>query len=273
MITIATKPSLLGIAVVSFSLTAAACGENTQLQPATQAAAEVTAAWSKAFDAGNAAALAALYADDAHSLPTAGAPLVGRSDIESYWRGDIGEGGATTTLTTTDAIAQGDFLHVEGTYQVKGENDAELANGQYQQLWTRADGAWQLQREMWRTDPALYRSIDVAQRLTSSWTKAYNAADAKALTGLYAADAALSTIQDGSFEGPTAIEAFWVRDFGDGKPASTLTLTDVYVAGELAHLEGEYKVSDKGTETEGRYVQLWMRDGNAWRIHREMWLR
>ena len=273
MITNPTNRSVLGIAIVSFALTAAACGQNAQLQPGTEAAAEVTAAWSKAFDSGNAAALAALYADNARSLPTGGAPLVGRSDIESYWRGDIGEGGATTTLTTTDAIAQGDFLHVEGTYQVNGANNAALANGQYQQLWTRADGAWQLQREMWRTDPALYRSIDVAQRLTSSWTNAYNAADAKALIGLYAADAVVSTIQDGSFEGPIAIEAFWVRDFGDGKPSSALTLTDVYVAGELAHLEGEYKVSDKGTETEGRYVQLWMREGNAWRIHREMWLR
>ena len=273
MNTILTNRRVLGTAAVSFAVVLAACGQGPPAQQNTDLAAELTANWSKAFDSGDAAALAALYADNARSLPTGGAPLVGRSDIESYWRGDIGEGGVTTTLTTTDAMVQGDFLHVEGTYQVKGENDAELANGQYQQLWTRAGGAWQVQREMWRTDPALYRSIDVAKRLTSSWTQAYNAADAKALIGLYAADAALSTIQDGSFEGPTAIEAFWVRDFGDGKPSSTLTLTDVYVAGELAHLEGEYKVSDKGTETEGRYVQLWMRDENAWRIHREMWLR
>jgi hypothetical protein len=80
-------------------------------------------------------------------------------------------------------------------------------------------------------------------------------------------------MQEGSFSGPAAIESFWVRDFGDSKPSSALTLTDAYLSGELAHLEGEYSVSDKGTKTAGRYVQLWMRDGNAWRIHREMWLR
>ena len=42
------------------------------------------------------------------------------------------------------------------------------------------------------------------------------------------------------------------------------------MAGDLAHLEGEYEVADKGTVTKGRYVQLWMQEGNAWRIHREM---
>jgi hypothetical protein len=41
----------------------------------------------------------------------------------------------------------------------------------------------------------------------------------------------------------------------------------------LAHLEGEYKVTDNGKVTEGRYTQLWMREGNGWRIHRELWWR
>jgi ketosteroid isomerase-like protein len=249
-----------------------ACGPNPAAQ-ATAAAAEVSAAWSKAFDSGNPAALAALYADDARSLPPDGGALVGRGQIESYWRGDIGEGGATTRLTTTDAVAQGNLLHIEGIYEVNGADAGELAKGQYQQLWTRADDRWLLQREMWRMDPALVRSIEVAERLTAAWTAAYNAGNAKALAALYSAEAILSTGPSGSFTGPVAIESFWTRDFGDGKPSSALTMSDAYMSGELAHLEGEYTVSDKGTTTEGRYVQLWMREGNAWRIHREMWLR
>ena len=71
--------------------------------------------------------------------------------------------------------------------------------------------------------------------------------------------------------GTEAIGSFWAEDFGGGKPTTTLTLTDVYMAGDLAHLEGEYEVADKGTVTQGHYVQLWMQEGNAWRIHREMW--
>ncbi len=261
------------IMALSFAVITVACGRSTPLQDGSAVASEPTAAWVTAFNAGDPAALAAVYAENARSLPPGGPALIGRSQIESYWRGDLGEGGLTTTLTPVDAIAAGDLVNVEGTYQVKGKDSAELASGQYQQLWTRAGEAWQVQREMWRIDPALHRETDVAERLTSAWTTAYNASDPKALLSLYADDAALSTVQEGTINGKPAIETFWVGDFGATKPSSTLTLTDVYVVGELAHLEGDYKVADSGKITQGRYIQLWMRDASGWRIHREMWWR
>jgi ketosteroid isomerase-like protein len=251
----------------------ASCRQAASPQQANELGTELTARWSKAFDAGDAAALAALYADTARSLPPGATPLVGRADIESYWRADMGEGGATTKLAIEDAVMQGEGLTLSGAYAVTGTGSTVLGTGQFQQLWVSADGDWRVLREMWRMDPALVRSNEVAERLTAEWTKAYNAGDAKALMALYSDDAVLSTVQEGSFSSPTAIESFWVRDFGDTRPSSTLTLTDVYLSGELAHLEGEYTVSDRGSVTEGRYVQLWMRDGNQWRVHREMWLR
>ena len=261
----------LGMIAVSFGVATLACGQNPQLDTAT--ASEPTAAWTKAFNAGDPAALAALYAENARSLPPDSMAVVGRNDIESYWRGDIGDGGAATTLTPVDTIAEGDFLHVEGTYHVSGKNNVELAKGQYQQLWKRAGERWEVQREMWRIDPALHRETEVAERLTSSWSSAYNAGNTEALIALYAQDAALSTVQNGTITGKPSIEAFWKRDFGGRKPTSTLTVTDVYLAGAMAHLEGDYNVSDGGSVTEGRYIQLWMRDATGWRIHREMWWR
>ena len=260
-----------GTAALALAVAAAACDQTTEPQQAMNIAAEVTAAWSKAYDASDAGPLAALYVENAHSLPPGGAPLIGRSQIESYWRDDIGEGGSVTTLTPTDAVAHGAFVHVEGTYEVEGQDSMELARGQYHQLWTRTADGWRLEREMWSMDPS--RSTELAARLTASWMTAYNAGDAKALTALYADEAELSVPPAGTFAGPVAIQAFWQRDFGKAKPSSTLTLTDVYLAGELAHLEGEYKVADAGTVTEGRYSQLWLRDGNGWRIQRELWWR
>jgi ketosteroid isomerase-like protein len=270
MNTNSTTRIVTGTLVLSFAIITSGCGQQPQ-GPGTGVVSELTATWSKAFDAGDPMALAGLYAENARMLPPGAGAIVGRGDIESYWRGDIGEGGATTTLTPTDSLAFGDFVQIEGTYEVMGEQSTELAGGQYQQLWARTGDGWRVQREMWRTDPLLHRSVQVAEHLTSAWTKAYNAADAKALTVLYDKDAVLSSFAAGSFTGVVAIESFWVRDFGKTKPATTLTLTDVYLAEELAHLEGEYKVDDKGTITDGHYMQLWMRDGNAWRIHREMW--
>ena len=66
-------------AIVGASL--AACGGAAPPAANTAAAAEVTAAWTAAFNGGDSAALAALYAEDAHSRPTEGAPIVGRSAI------------------------------------------------------------------------------------------------------------------------------------------------------------------------------------------------
>jgi uncharacterized protein (TIGR02246 family) len=163
---------------------------------------------------------------------------------------------------------------VEGAYEAKGANDATLARGQFEQLWTRAGGAWRIQHELWRMDSGAGDSTELAERLSESWTKAYNAGDGKGLAALYAPDSILSSVQDGTFTGRPSIEAFWTSDLA-GKPTSTLMLTDAYVAGDLAHLEGEYKVEEKGRPvTEGRYTQLWMREGGGeWRLHRELWWR
>ena len=236
------------------------------------AADEVTAAWMNAFETGQAANIAALYTEDAHSMPPGTGPITGRSAIESYWRQDIGKGDLATKLTPNDSIAQGDLLHVNGMYEVLAKNaGASLAKGQYQQLWRRVDGAWRVQHEIWRVDPSLERNMDTAKRLASAWTTAYNAGDAKSLTALYDNDAILSARPGAGAAGKDGIGAFWAADFGGGKPATKLALTDVYMAGELAHLEGEYEVTDKGEVTKGHYVQLWMQDAGEWRIHRELW--
>ena len=236
------------------------------------AADEVTGAWVKAFDSGDAKAVAALYAEDARSFPPDSGRISGRDAIESYWRGDIGSGGAATKLTPTDSVAQRDLLHVEGLYEVSAKDGGVVAKGQYQQLWKRVDNQWKVQHEIWRLDPSLQRNPDTADRLESLWTAAYNAQDSARLAALYHDDAVLSTRPTGSLVGRNAIASFWKDDFGDGKPSTKLALADVYMAGGLAHLEGEYEVSDKGKVTKGHYVQLWMQDDDAtWRIHREMW--
>jgi ketosteroid isomerase-like protein len=248
----------------------AACGGDPMA--ANQAlTSQVTTAWVEAFNAGDAAALANLYAEDARSIPPTGGVITGRSGIESFWREDIGSGGGVTELTSDSSITQGDLLHVDGAYEVASKEGVVLGRGQYQQLWRRVDGQWKVQHEIWRLDPLAQRDASMAQRLQSLWTTAYNAGDAAGLTALYDQNAVLSTQPNGSVVGKDAIGAFWKADFGQDKPKTTLVLSDVYLAGDLAHLEGEYEVSEGRQTTKGHYVQLWMQSDNAWRIHREMW--
>jgi ketosteroid isomerase-like protein len=237
------------------------------------AADETAAAWAAAFNAGDAAKLSALYAEDAHSIPPGNAAITGRSAIEAYWRRDFGTGGVITKLTPHNSIAQGDLLHVDGMYEVAAKDGISLAKGQYQQLWQRVDGEWKVQDEIWRLEPSLQRDPEIAERLASQWTRAYNAGDAAGLSALYDNDAELTTEPSENIVGRNDIGSFWKEDFGGGKPETKLAMTDAYMAGDLAHLEGTYEVTDKGTVTKGRYVQLWMQDGDGWRIRREIWWR
>jgi ketosteroid isomerase-like protein len=260
----------IGAVLVGHTLAVAGCDRQPQ---GAASAAEPTAAWTEAFNARNSEALAALYAEDARSLPPGEAAVVGRAAIETYWREDIGAGRVTTRLTPADVFGDDERILVEGRYEVAGEDGVELTRGQYQQLWDRSSGSWLIRREMWRMDPAMHRDITIAEGLTGSWTKAYNAGNVKGLTALYAQDAAISSVQDGTFSGAPAIEGFWTRDLAGNKPSSALTLTDVYMAGEMLHLEGDYAVKEGASTTEGRYIQMWMRGPEGWRIHREMWWR
>jgi ketosteroid isomerase-like protein len=265
-----TSPLLFGaIAVIFTGVGLVGCGGAAPAENKA-AADEVTASWVKAFNSGDAAALAVLYTDTAHSTAPGGGPSTGRKEIEAYWRGDM-KPGEITELKATDSIAQGNLLHVSGTYAVSAKDGARVAYGQFEQLWTKVSGDWKVQSEIWSLDPMAQRDADVASRLESAWTAAYNAGDAPALAALYDKDAVLATRPTGSVVGKDAIEYFWKGDFGDGKPTTKLEMTDAYLAGDLAHLEGEYEVDDKGKITKGHYVQLWMQDGDAWRIHREMW--
>jgi ketosteroid isomerase-like protein len=249
----------------------AGCSGGAAPAPDKAVADEVTATWSKAFNSGDSMAIAALYSDDARLAPPGSSPIDGRASIEAYWKADIGAGGEVTTLTAGGSMATGNLLHVNGAYEVKSKSGMPLASGQYAQLWRRDKGEWKVQEEMWRIDPAVQHDPVMANQFESQWTTAYNAGDAKALAALYDKDAVLSTKPMGSFEGRDAIQSFWKEDFGTGKPTTKLTLTDVYVAGEMAHLEGQYEVADRGKITNGHYVQLWMQDGEDWRIHREVW--
>ena len=260
----------LAAALVAFGASVSACGGGAPSENKA-AADDVTAMWVNAFNSGNASTLAALYAEDARSTPPGGPPVVGRSQIETYWRDDLKQGGEVTKLTASGSVADDNLLHVSGTYDVTSKAGVTVAKGQYDQLWKRADGQWKVQAEMWRIDPSSQRDPALADRLESQWTSAYNAGNASALAALYNNEAVLSTRPTGSIEGKEAIESFWKSDFGTGKPTTKLALTDVYLAGDLAHLEGEYEVADKGKVTKGHYVQLWMQDNDAWRIHREVW--
>jgi ketosteroid isomerase-like protein len=247
-------------------------------QSAEQIVNDITSKWLGAYNSGNLDALTDLYAEDA-SLHMPGAPAIwGRQAIRDYWREDM-SGGAQTQLDVTSAYSAGNLTYVEGRYRVASADGMQLAAGDFVELWRQdPNGAWKIMNDNWHAhgvDYAPRAGNDLAVMLTSSWTDAYNSGDAARLAALYDENARLTMPGEATVTGRGEIETFWTDDIGSSDSATELDLRDAYVEGGLAHLEGAYRVTGKdgAVLATGEYLQLWVREENEWRIHREMWSR
>jgi uncharacterized protein (TIGR02246 family) len=106
--------------------------------------------WTQAYNAGNKAALSALYTDDGrlylHGHPT----ISGRRNIEAYWSEDMKVDSPLTVLHVTNAVNGIDMKLVHGNYQViNRKTGVPLSTGRFAHIWTRADGQWRLDRDLW----------------------------------------------------------------------------------------------------------------------------
>jgi len=111
------------------------------------------------------------------------------------------------------------------------------------------------------------------------WAKAYNAANAKAITALYAEQAVLLPPGAPAAKGKAAIQAYFAKDTAESAKAGvTFTLdpkskSDVGVSGDLGWESGTYAVNAKsGASVEiGKYVTVYRKSGGKWLIIRDTW--
>jgi uncharacterized protein (TIGR02246 family) len=106
-----------------------------------------------AVRAGDATALAALYADGATVLP-AGAPLMkGRAAIKAYWSQGLGGiGDATLTASDVQSLGPG-YARELGTFALKTKGSpSKTLTGKYVVIWKRDDGRWKLWTDIWNSD-------------------------------------------------------------------------------------------------------------------------
>jgi uncharacterized protein (TIGR02246 family) len=105
-----------------------------------------------AFNAGDSAAVGALYAPDAAILPPGGARVDGRDEITAFWAAAIESGLADLDLVAAEVIATGDSALDVGTLTLSapGEGSARTTvAGKYVVHWVQIDGAWHLHRDIW----------------------------------------------------------------------------------------------------------------------------
>ena len=114
-----------------------------------------TTAWEKAFAAGDAKALAALYADDAVLSPPGVPSVTGRAAIQEYFAKDVAAAkaaGATFALNPkTDVGVSGNMGWESGTYKVTVKG-AVVETGKFLSVSRKKDGKWLYIRDTWNAD-------------------------------------------------------------------------------------------------------------------------
>lgn len=109
--------------------------------------------WGAAFNKGDAAAMAAMYAEDAYVLPPGAEMVKGRAAIEKFW------GGATQQLTdgkltVVDVLPLGgDAAREVGTFSLKSKGASPKAlTGKYVVVWRKIGDRWLIATDIWNAN-------------------------------------------------------------------------------------------------------------------------
>ena len=109
--------------------------------------------WTAAFNKGDAAAVAALYTEDAYVLPPSSAMVKGRAAIEAFWR-QAAQQMSDAKLTTVDVLPLGRSAAREiGTVTLKTKSQPpQEVVGKYVVVWRKVGRDWKLATDIWNTD-------------------------------------------------------------------------------------------------------------------------
>jgi uncharacterized protein (TIGR02246 family) len=122
------------------------------------AARAVNVAWYKAYNAGDGAAVAALYAEDA-VLNAPGAPVArGKAAISEFYVKSAADaaaaGFALVDDPSSDVGISGDLGWQSGTFKITDKSGAVADTGKYLTVFQRKDGKWMIIRDTWNSDVA-----------------------------------------------------------------------------------------------------------------------
>ena len=141
-----TAVGLLALALaMPFPAFAQAGAEN--LRPEIE---KLVQAWQNAYNAGDAAAVTALYTTDAKLLVPGAEPGSGPKAIQKLIAADIALGGKLT-LTLVDVVGFGDYALETGKWVATSPDGKHLDHGPYLVLYKKVDGGWKMYRDMWNS--------------------------------------------------------------------------------------------------------------------------
>jgi uncharacterized protein (TIGR02246 family) len=114
---------------------------------------KLNVAFARAFNAGDYAAVGAMYAEDAFLLPPGSALVQGRAKIQAFWS-DAGKEVGDVALATEDVKPLGPNAAREiGRFSLKTKGQqAQAMGGKYVVVWEKVGADWKLATDVWNDD-------------------------------------------------------------------------------------------------------------------------
>jgi uncharacterized protein (TIGR02246 family) len=114
------------------------------------------------------------------------------------------------------------------------------------------------------------------EELGRRFSEAYVAGDIETMVGLYTPDAVIFPGNSEAIRGHDAIRRYWTLPAGQRVTLHRATPTEIRIDGNHAYDHGVYEVTGErnGTAwgpTHGKYVIVWRRTPQGWRMHLDMW--
>jgi uncharacterized protein (TIGR02246 family) len=134
---------LLGISAATANLSA---------QEAPGPLAELVEAWEAAFNAGDAAAVAALYTEDPVRIPPEEAIIRGREEIQANIEAFAG---ASIEITAYGGLLGEDVASTWGVYELSGTVGGEAISqrGRWMNAVKKTEDGWRIHRDIWHLAP------------------------------------------------------------------------------------------------------------------------
>jgi len=112
---------------------------------------EKNAAWNNAYNRGDAAACAALYAEDAILMPPNQPMVRGKKALQEFMQGLIDKVGGTTTSQMMEFGVEGDLAYQRATVAFMSEKTTDV--GKFVEIFRpQPDGSWKIHLCIWNSD-------------------------------------------------------------------------------------------------------------------------
>jgi uncharacterized protein (TIGR02246 family) len=141
------RPFVVGLVAMALALPLPALAQGADLRAEAE---KMDQAWQKAYNAGDAAALTALYTKDAKVMAPGAEAASGTKAIQALFEADVAQK-VKNTLTLEDVVGFGDYALETGKYVATSADGKHVDHGSFMTLLKKVDGGWKIHRDTWNS--------------------------------------------------------------------------------------------------------------------------